>query len=56
MFTELKTSLPCLLEPATGPSPEPDESNPHSHTHYFDIFNISFSELLVCATVAKTGS
>jgi len=23
--------LPCLQEPATGPFPEPDESNPHPH-------------------------
>jgi hypothetical protein len=24
--------LPCLLEPATGSSPEPDESSVHLHT------------------------
>jgi len=29
---ETKSSLPCLQEPVTGPSPEPDVSTPHIPT------------------------
>lgn len=28
-FKELECSLPCSQEPASGPYPEPDESNPY---------------------------
>jgi hypothetical protein len=29
-FKEPEDSLPCLQDPATGPYPEPEYSNPHS--------------------------
>jgi hypothetical protein len=32
---ELEGSLPRSQEFATGPYPEPDESNPHPHYHVF---------------------
>jgi len=31
---ESEVLLPCSQEPATGPYPDPDESNPHSYTLY----------------------
>jgi hypothetical protein len=29
LFMEPEVSIPCSQVPATGPSPEPDESSPH---------------------------
>jgi hypothetical protein len=38
---ESEGSLPCLQDPATGPYPELDESNPHPQTYFPKIsFNI----------------
>jgi len=31
---EPEHSLPCSQEPASGPYPKPDESNPHSRVLY----------------------
>jgi hypothetical protein len=37
VFYRKQNSLPCSLQPATWPSPEPAESSPHSHTYYLNI-------------------
>jgi hypothetical protein len=44
-FMEPEGSLSCSEEPATGPNPEPDESNPHPETLFLSPILILSSHL-----------